>query len=138
MREFATDAWMRATLTLQTALKIVESDPDSAASRAYYAAFHAVTALFAVRGHTFKKHSALRAAVPRDLVNTQEWPEELGVAYDYLMDLRDTGDYGGPLHVSAEDARDAVEKARSIIEAVRGEAMDIFVVEPETGDSPGG
>ena len=30
-------------------------------SRAYYAAFHAVTAVFASRGWSFTKHSALRA-----------------------------------------------------------------------------
>ena len=55
---------------------------DSAASRAYYAAFHAVTALFGLEGRTFAKHSALEAAVHRDLVKTGKWASDLGrVAY---------------------------------------------------------
>ena len=68
MNEFAKMEWERANRTLDSAMKLATSDPDSAASRAYYAAFHAVTALFALREKTFIKHSALRAAVHRDLV----------------------------------------------------------------------
>jgi uncharacterized protein (UPF0332 family) len=48
VREFARGKWLQAKRTLQTAESIVASDPESAASRAYYAAFHAVTA-FLVR-----------------------------------------------------------------------------------------
>jgi len=45
MREFALTEWERAHKALVSARQLAESDPDSAASRAYYAAFHAVTAL---------------------------------------------------------------------------------------------
>ena len=38
-------------------------DADSAVSRAYYAAFHAVNALFSLRGQSFTKHYALRGAL---------------------------------------------------------------------------
>ena len=51
---------------------------DSAASRAYYAAFHAVTALFALEGRIFARHSALEAAVHRDLVKAGRWSADLG------------------------------------------------------------
>ena len=58
MRAFAEEEWKRALLTLNSGTKLIESDPDSAASRAYYSAFHALTALFALRNQTFTKHSA--------------------------------------------------------------------------------
>jgi len=58
MKEFAATEWQRALAALDIAKQAVETDPDSAASRAYYAAFHALTALFALRGQTFSKHSA--------------------------------------------------------------------------------
>ena len=45
-------------------------DPDSAASRSYYAAFHGVTAVLAGRGIEFTKHTAVRAALHRDLIQS--------------------------------------------------------------------
>ncbi len=41
MKEFAAAEWQRATRSLESAGELLDSDPDSAASRAYYAAFHA-------------------------------------------------------------------------------------------------
>jgi len=61
MRDFARSEWQRAERSLASARQLVASDPDSAASRAYYAAFHALTAAFALRGQTFSKHAAIRA-----------------------------------------------------------------------------
>src|SRR5262249_54133455 len=96
---------------------LVATDPESAVSRAYYAAFHAVTALFALRGRSFIKHSAVRAAVHKDLVKTGEWTVELGKDYDLVMSLRQTGDYAGTAYVSEENARRAVEAAQRVIAA---------------------
>ena len=50
MIEFATDTWAKAIGALKAARLVVEVDADSSASRAYYAAFHAITALFASEG----------------------------------------------------------------------------------------
>lgn len=61
--------WDRALEAFRSArLLVAHGGFDSAASRSYYAAFHAVTALFAVEDRAFTKHSALEAAVHRDLV----------------------------------------------------------------------
>jgi uncharacterized protein (UPF0332 family) len=114
---YATEQWQRALTTIETARRIAEDDPDSAASRAFYAAFHAVTAVFSLEGREFRKHSALRAALHRDLIKTGRWPERLGVAYDFLMEMRETGDYGGPARVTAEDAKKAVDLAQNLIDA---------------------
>ena len=119
MKEFARREKQRANRALQTAAMLVTTDPESAVSRAYYAAFHAVTAVFALRGRSFTKHSALRAAVHKDLVKTDEWSVELGKDYDLVMSLRQTSDYGGTAYVSEGDARRAVEAAQRIIAACR-------------------
>ena len=118
MKEFAAVEWRRAKTALCSAQTLAEADPDSAASRAYYAAFHAVTALFALRGQSYSKHSALRAAVHSELVHRGVWAPELGNAYDALLDLRATGDYGGLEQVAASGAMEAVEMARRILGAV--------------------
>jgi uncharacterized protein (UPF0332 family) len=121
VKEFARREKQRAERALGTAAMLVTTDPESAVSRAYYAAFHAVTALFALRDRSFIRHSALRAAVHKDLVKTGEWTAELGKDYDLLMSLRQTGDYAGTAPVSEENARHAVEAAQRIIAACREE-----------------
>lgn len=77
MNEFAKMQWQRALRTMSSARQLIETDPNSAASRAYYAAFHALTTLFAFRGQSFSKHSALRAALHRDLIKTSQWPVQI-------------------------------------------------------------
>lgn len=110
--------WDRALTSLSTAAQLVSSDPDAAASRAYYAAFYAVSALFAARGTTLAKHTAVAAAVHRDLVHHGTWPAELGEAYSWLMRIRQTGDYGLAIRVQPDEAKEAVRKARMIVDVV--------------------
>ena len=132
MKEFAVAEWQRATRTLASGEQLAETDPDSAASRAYYAAFHALTALFALRGETFSKHASLRAALHRDLIHTGQWKADLGRAYDFLTELRETGDYGGLMRVSRDSARKALEMGAEILEAVRQACPEL--ARAETGN----
>lgn len=97
---------------------MAKHDPDTASSRAYYAAFYAVSAYFAISGTIFHRHTAVQAAVHRDLVNTGKWPDELGEDFRSLIDLRQTGDYGMYESVSESDALLAVTAAERIIAAV--------------------
>lgn len=119
MKDEAQDLWDRAEGSLRVAEAAISEDPNSAASRAYFAAFHAVSSLFLSRGTDFSKHSAVEAAVHRDLVKPGLWSKQLGADYSWLATVRSTGDYGGTLHVSKEDARSAVERAHTILDAVR-------------------
>jgi uncharacterized protein (UPF0332 family) len=125
VKEFAASQWQRARRIIQTASMLVETDPESAASRAYYAAFHALTALFALRGRSFKKHAALRAALHRDIIKSGEWPMELGKDYDLLTELRETSDYGEMADVTEQDARRAVEAAQRIIAACQEKSSSL-------------
>lgn len=115
----AADFWARARQALRTANHNAASDPDAAASRAYYAAFYGVSALFALESRTFSRHSTLETAVHRDLVHAGRWPASLGEDYAFLLRLRATGDYGGALHVSEEEARTAIQAAHRILVAVQ-------------------
>lgn len=98
---------------------LVDSDPDAAASRAYYAAFYAVSAVFAARGKVFRRHSEVEAAVHRDLVNAGAWDRELGMLFSHLSSLRLTGDYGGEAHVATREAGEAADAAARLLEAAR-------------------
>jgi uncharacterized protein (UPF0332 family) len=65
----------------------------SAVNRLYYAAFYCVTALLQADGQSYVKHSALRAALHRDLVRTGRVPIEFGELFDRLFKDRQDGDY---------------------------------------------
>jgi len=119
MNDVAAREWSRACRTVRSARKLLEEDAESAVSRAYYAAFHALTALFALRGASFSKHTALRAALHRDLIHSGEWPQELGRVYDSLMDMRDAADYQTEVEVSSDLAEQALAYAEQILVQVR-------------------
>lgn len=68
MNEFAGAQWDRAEADLALAAESAARYPEASASRAYYAAFHAVCAVLALRGESFKKHPAVRGALHRDLI----------------------------------------------------------------------
>ena len=126
MNEESSGFWARALRTLRSAKLLLTEDPDSSASRSYYAAFYAVSALFALQGKTFSKHSAIEAAVHRDLVRPGHWPKELGVNYSYLLGLRTKGDYGVLEHVLEEEAGEAIQAVQRILRAVHDAHPDIF------------
>ena len=119
MRPEIEDLWHRALRTLETARLVADSDPDSAASRAYYAAYYGVSALFVFEGKTFRRHSGVEAAVHRDLVKAGRWPTDLGAAFSDLAKMRATADYGSLVHLTGEEARDAITKAERVLGAVR-------------------
>ena len=116
--KYAMDLWQRSEDALRTAESDLSVSFDAAASRAYYSAFYAVSALFALEGKEFVKHSAVHAAVHRDLVKSGRWSAELGKSYSRLLQLRETGDYGGGRHVQQSEARAAVSDTKHIRNAV--------------------
>jgi len=118
MNELAQGFWEKAIDSLKAANYVLPASAETAASRAYYAAFYAASALFAEKGRTFKKHTAVQAAVHRDLVAAGEWPPELGEGYSFLLKLRGTGDYSALVRITAEQAKKATRIAADILKAV--------------------
>jgi uncharacterized protein (UPF0332 family) len=123
------DLWRRALMALNTARADAAFDSDAAASRAYYAAFYAVSAYFAAQGKSFRKHSALEAAVHRELVNAGLWTVERGRDFSALQELRSIGDYGGGRHVPPAGAKEAIAAAERILRAVNAIDPEAFAFE---------
>jgi uncharacterized protein (UPF0332 family) len=76
-------------------------------------------------GKLYRKHSAVEAAVYRDLVNTGRWSKDLGAVYRKLHERRRTADYDMLQFLSDEEAQDAVRLAELILDAVRATSPDI-------------
>jgi len=102
LKKAAADFWERAKQALRSAKHDLPVSADAAASRAYYAAFYAVSAWFSLEDKIYVKHMAVEAAVHRDLVRPGTATSEFGTDYSTLMRLRIVGDYGVSEHVSPE------------------------------------
>lgn len=105
---------LRAASTLFTAGHF-----DFVASRAYYAAFYAATAVLLSLGLDFGKHSGVISAIHREFVSTGKLSKEHGRILNWLFELRGVGDYGETRHVTKEDAEVAVRSAEDFVRAIR-------------------
>ena len=99
-------------------LLLAEGLPDDAASRAYYAAFHAVSALHLAQGNAFSSHAQLIGRFNKDFIRTGRLPAEFARILTRLFQDRQLGDYGAPASVSLEQAQQDINDARRLIAAI--------------------
>lgn len=110
----------RAETNLQVARDLLDKEYyDVFASRAYYAAFYAASALLLKNGIDTSKHSGVIALIHQHFVKNGELSKEQGSNLNWLFELRSVGDYGVSLHVDLDDAQRAVHIANDFFEAVR-------------------
>ena len=95
------------------------SAQQGSSSRAYYAAFHAVSAALLSRGETYSRHGQVLGAFNRALVPTGLFPKEFTALLTRLFENRQSGDYGVLPGVTEAEARQDVADAQRIVEAIR-------------------
>jgi uncharacterized protein (UPF0332 family) len=88
-------------------------------SRLYFAAFQAVCAGLAAKGHEYGKHTAVRAAFHREYVKTGVIPSELGEIYSRLFDGRQNADYGPLAEFEREEFDGLTTGVAQILEGFR-------------------
>lgn len=108
----------RAEASIQAAKELAAKDYyDFVASRAYYAALYAATALLLSEELEFGKHSGVIASIHQRFVKTGKLDTKHGRDLNWLFELRGVGDYGAAIHVSQQDAGKAVEAAEDFLKA---------------------
>ncbi len=108
----------RAEASIQAAKELAATGHcDFVASRAYYAAFYAATALLLSEELEFGKHSGVIASIHQRFVRTGKLDTRHGKDLNWLFELREVGDYGATIHVSPQDANKAVEAAEDFLRA---------------------
>lgn len=90
--------------------------PRPAASRAYYAVFHAVSAALSKAGVPTKSHAGMRSQFSRVLVLDGPFETADAKALARLSRLRHDADYEVGRDVSVEAAREAVADAAALVE----------------------
>jgi uncharacterized protein (UPF0332 family) len=91
----------------------------SAVNRVYYAVFYAACALLAKDGKEYGKHSAVRAAVNRDLVKSGKLAVEFGELFNTLFNERNQGDYGYFKDFSKDEVSSWISSAREFLAVAR-------------------
>ena len=108
-----------ARAKLEAALVLLAARaPGDAASRAYYAAFHAVSAVLVARGQAYSSHAQVLGAFNRDFVHAGMFPREFTAILARLFEDRQTGDYDPTASLDLAEAERDVEDARRIVDAV--------------------
>ncbi len=115
----------RAEASIRAAKELAsKSYYDFVASRAYYAAFYAATALLLSKELEFSRHSGVIASIHQRFVKTGKLDKRHGKDLNWLFELRGVGDYGATIHVSQQDADRAVEMAEGFLTAAKSLIQD--------------
>lgn len=91
---------------------------DGAASRSYYAAFHAMNALLSYDGYRMKKHSGVISKFRELYIKTGIFDVSMSEQISDLFDLRIRCDYGSFYAATKADVEELIINAEAIIEVV--------------------
>jgi len=92
---------------------------DDVASRAYYAAYHAISAVLIQKGMVFSSHAQTIGAFNREFIKTGIFPREFTNMIQRLFEDRQTGDYDSASSLDRETAQENIRSAETIIVAIK-------------------
>jgi uncharacterized protein (UPF0332 family) len=90
-----------------------------AASRSYYAAFHAVSAVLLSRGESYSTHAQVLGRFNKEFIQTGIFPREFTKLLTRLFEDRQSGDYDVEPGLTETEARQDVADGERIVVAVR-------------------
>ncbi|MEO1146103.1 MAG: HEPN domain-containing protein [Cyanobacteria bacterium J06638_22] len=93
--------------------------PNDAASRAYYGAFHAASALLLSEGLAFNSYTSVLRGLSLHFVKTGILEPSYGRDSNWLAEVRQIADYGELKNVATTDAEQAVAIAELFLRKVR-------------------
>ena len=110
----------RADAALQAAQVLLDNQLlDDAASRTYYAAFYAASALLLSKDLSFNSHTGVLRAISLNFIKNGQLEQRFGKALNWLASLRQLGDYGETNHVTQTSAEQAVIIATEFVAQIK-------------------
>jgi uncharacterized protein (UPF0332 family) len=91
---------------------------SNAVRDAYYACFHAFSAVLFANGLSFKKHREVRSILHRDFVREKKIEEVWGKHYDWLFDNRQKADYRPLVEFDPEQIKEIIFESRKFVSAM--------------------
>ena len=115
-----TEAFLeKADRSIAAANKLLPTDPDFAAARAYYAMFYIAEALLAERDLRFSKHAGVHSAFGEHFAKAGVLDAKYHRWLIDAFDRRIAADYGVKAEITADDARILVEQAKEFVSAAQ-------------------
>lgn len=114
---------------LAAASVVVEEDPSTELSAAYYAMLYAARAALSERDISAKTHRGIWHELRRALVDTGELDADLAASVQKIQPEREQADYDA-WFAPDEDARNAIDLAQQFLAAIEA------TLEPRRGPSP--
>ena len=109
--------WLqKATQDLESArdnLKAVRL--QNAVRDAYFACFHAFSAVLLKEGRSFRRHKEVRSALHRDYIKTKKIGVEWGKHYDWLFDNRQKADYRPLVQFEPEQIEEIIKRSEDFV-----------------------
>ncbi len=86
---------------------------------AYFACFHAFSAVLLKSGKTFKKHKEVRAALHRNYIRSKKIDVQWGKHYDWLFDNRQKADYRPLVQFDSDQVKEIIEQSQVFLEKIK-------------------
>ncbi len=101
-----------------------ESEYRTANNRAYYAIFHAISAIHALDGKAYKRHKDTLANFNKDYIRTEIFPKVFGRKIMEAEEIRHASDYDDFYIATKSEAEEQIETARKLIELIEAYCID--------------
>ena len=120
MRDEIKNMLEKAERKLKSAKKLFEiGEYEDAVSRAYYAVFHAISAVLLSKGLTFSKHAQVIGAFNKEFIKTGVFPKDFTKILTRLYEDRQTGDYSYTEFPDEETTAQDIEDAQRVLSACK-------------------
>ena len=104
---------------LRAANILIDADEYRGANnRAYYAIFHAINAVHAMNGISYKRHKDAIANFNKEYVKNKVFPRELGRSISEAEEIRHASDYDDFYIANKDEAKELIETATKLIKLV--------------------
>ena len=115
----------RIETALQSAMVLMEvSDYRGANNRAYYAIFHAISAVHALNGKGYKRHKDSLGNFNKEYVKTEIFPKSLGRKIAESEEIRHASDYDDFYIATRDEAEEQIATAKELIQLVEKHCME--------------
>lgn len=95
-----------------------EGEYRGANNRAYYAIYHAISAVHALDGKSYKRHKDTLANFNKDYVRTEIFPKNFGRKIAQAEEIRHASDYDDFYIATKEKAEEQIMTAKELIEQI--------------------
>jgi len=101
-----------------------EGEYRGANNRAYYAIYHAISAVHALDGKSYKRHKDTLANFNKDYVKTEIFPRNFGRKIAQAEEIRHASDYDDFYIATKEKAEEQIMTAKELIEQIESYCLN--------------